>query len=73
MFPQEYINRGQLTFTPTSVSLYSDMHHCKNLNNVPCGRVVNAYWQGSNVHVVLDSGWHYVYNDFSGYSSRWKE
>ena len=43
MFPQEYINRGQCTFTNCSVSLWSDTHHSKNLNNLPCGHVVNAY------------------------------
>ena len=45
MFPQEYINRGQCTFTNCSVSLWSDSHHCKDLCNLPCGHVVNAYWQ----------------------------
>ena len=33
MFPQEYISRGQCTFTNCSVSLWSDTHHCKNLCN----------------------------------------
>ena len=72
MFPQEYINRGQCTFTNCSVSLWSDTHHCKNLCNLPCGHVVNAYWQGSSVHVIMETGWHFVYNDFNGYSSQWK-
>ena len=44
MFPQEYISRGQCTFTNCSVSLWSDTHHCKNLCNLPCGHIVNAYW-----------------------------
>ena len=72
MFPQEYINRGQCTFTNCSVSLWSDTHHCKDLCNLPCGHVVNAYWQGSSVHVIMETGWHFVYNDFNGYSSQWK-
>lgn len=72
MFPSEYINRGQCTWTSRSVSLYSDAFHAKNLNNVPCGTVVRAYWQGCNVHVEMADGWHFVYDDFNGYSSRWK-
>ena len=72
MFPPEYINRGHCTFTNCSVSLWSDTHHSKNLNNLPCGHVVNAYWQGNSVHVIMETGWHYVYNDFNGYSSQWK-
>ncbi len=34
--------------------------------------VVRAYWQGCTVHVEMADGWHFVYDDFSGYSSRWK-
>lgn len=44
----------------------------KNQNNVPCGTVVRAYWQGYTVHVEMADGWHFVYDDFNGYSSRWK-
>lgn len=72
MFAPEYVNRGQCTWTNRSVSLYSDMFHSKNLNNVPCGTVVRAYWQGCTVHIEMADGWHYVYEDFGGYSSRWK-
>ena len=52
--------------------LYSDAFHAKNLNNVPCGTVVRVYWQGCNVHVEMADGGHFVYEDFGGYSSRWK-
>lgn len=72
MFPKEYINRGQCTWTNCSVSIWSDQFHSRNLNNIPCGRVSRAYWQGNCVHVELEDGRHYVYEDFSGYSSYWK-
>ena len=72
MFPKEYINRGQCTWTCCSVSLWSDMHHNKNICNLPCGKVARAYWQGNNVHVEMEDGWHYVYDDFNSCLSRWK-
>lgn len=72
MFPLEYINRGQCTWTCCSVSLWSDMFHCKNLCNLPCGKIVRAWWQGNAVHVEMDTGWHFVYEDFGTYASRWK-
>lgn len=72
MFPIEYINEGHVTYTNCSVSVYSDKWHCKNLNNLPCGRVKTAYWQGNNIHIEMEDGWHFIYQDFSGYSSRWK-
>ena len=73
MFPQEYINRGQCTFTHCSVTLWSGMYQNKNICNVPCGRIQNAYWQGNTVHVIMEDGWHYVYEDFNSYSYRWKQ
>lgn len=72
MFPIEYINEGRVTTTSTSVIVWSNMHHNKDLNNIPCGHVKTAYWQGNNIHVEMEDGWHYIYQDFSGYSSKWR-
>ena len=72
MFPIEYINEGHVTTTSTSVVVWSDKWHNKNLNGPPGSHVRSAYWQGNNIHVEMEDGWHYIYEDFSGYSSRWK-
>jgi len=68
MFEQEYINCGKLIFTSTSVHVYKNYYDNRNLCNIPGGRIVNAYWQGNHINVVMDSGKTYVYNDFNGWS-----
>lgn len=72
MFPQEYINFGKVTHTNCGVSVYEDNWHCKNLPNLPGGTVRTAYWQGNNVHVEMEDGWHYLYEGFGNYSSKWR-
>ena len=72
MFPVEYINEGHVSNTSCSVSVWSNMHHCKDLCNVPCGRIKTAYWQGSTIHVEMEDGWHYIYTDFGCYSNKWR-
>lgn len=73
MFPKEYVNYGRITVSgDRSVSVYSDWCHAKNLNNVPCGKVKSANWQGDNIHLEMENGQHYIYEDFSGYSSQWR-
>jgi hypothetical protein len=72
MFPVEYINEGRVTNTATSVSVWSDRFHSKNLNNIPCGHVQTAFWQGNNIHVIMEDGWHYIYQDFGGHASKWR-
>ena len=64
-FPQEFIKFGKVTFTNCSVTLFSSSHNTR--------KIVNAYWQGTNIVVELSDGWVYVYSDFGSYSSRYKK
>jgi hypothetical protein len=72
-FPQEFIKFGKVTFTNCSVTLFSSSHNTRSIANVPAGKIVNAYWQGTNIVVELSDGWVYVYSDFGSYSSRYKK
>lgn len=51
-FPQKYIDFGKITFTNCSVTLYASNFDTRSLANVPCGKIINAYWQGN--HVVVE-------------------
>lgn len=68
MFPKEYLDCGRIEFTSTSVRVYKNYYDNNYLCNLPGGRIVNAYWQGTHIAVLMDSGKTYVYNDFSGWS-----
>ena len=72
-FPSEFVRFGKIEFTNCSVFLYSSTHNRRALSNVPCGKVVNAWWQGSSVAVEMEGGWVYMYTDFGSYSSRYKK
>lgn len=72
MFPPEYIKRAQCTWTSCSVTLWSDLFHCRYISNLPSGVVARAYWIGNNVYIEMRDGWRYVYEDFENYSSRWR-
>lgn len=71
-FEDKYISFGKISFTTCSVSVWSDLFHNRNIQNIP-QRVVNAYWQGNHIIVETDEGWSYVYHNFCDYSSRWKK
>ena len=71
MFPQEYINFGKIVNSGSCVSVYKSLYDCKYLPNLPGGRVVNAYWQGTHIVVQMDSGKSYVYEDFGNWSYFW--
>ena len=63
MFPKEYLDCGRIEFTSTSVRVYKNYYDNNYLCNLPGGRIVNAYWQGTHIAVLMDSGKTYVYND----------
>lgn len=67
MFEQEYINCGKITHTDSSVSVFKDYYNSRYLPNIPGGRVVDAYWQGTHIVVRMDSGKSYVYSNFSNW------
>lgn len=62
-FPQKFLDFGKITFTNCSVTLYASNCDTRNISNIPCGKVVNAYWQGNHVVVEMESGWVYNYDD----------
>lgn len=72
MFPQEYINFGKIVYSPDQVRVHSDHCHVTNLL-LPCGSVKNAYWQGNNIHVEMEDGWHFMYESFNDYSHKWRQ
>ena len=72
-FPGEFVNFGKIEFNNCSVFLYASSHNRRAIANIPCGKVVNAWWQGANVAVEMDSGWVYIYSDFGNCSSRYKK
>lgn len=72
-FPQKYIDFGKITFTNCSVTLYASNCDTRNLGNIPCGKVVNAYWQGNHVAVEMDTGYVFNYDSFGSSYSRYKK
>lgn len=67
-FPQKYIDFGKITFTNCSVTLYASNFDTRSLANVPCGKIINAYWQGNHVVVEREDGWVFNYDDFGNIS-----
>lgn len=70
-FPQKFIDFSKITFTNCSVTLYASNFDTRSICNVPCGKVINAYWQGNHVVIEMASGWVYNYDDFGHISGRY--
>lgn len=70
-FERKYIDFGKITFTNCSVSVFCDLFHCRNLSNLPCSGVANAYWQGNHINVETPDGYVFVYEGFENSSYRW--
>jgi len=73
MFPDSFIREGHVVASDCSVRVFEDRYSCRFIANIPGGRIRCAYWQGNQVHVVLEDGYHYVYDDFNSMVSSWKE
>lgn len=70
-FDSKYLLFGKITYTSCSVSVWSDAFHARNLPNVP-QTVRRAYWQYQHIVVETETGWAYIYEDFTNYSKSYR-